>query len=107
MLSGLTLRLSVCGIPTHAINPLAGLLVKWSENSGEEWTVKRCKLLKQLLITTHAGNPIPHSLARNRNGQIKGVVGYLIRYGCESEKNFVKVLSAFMAYTNWVSVLLT
>jgi hypothetical protein len=107
MLSGLTLRLSVCGIPTHSINPLAGLLVRWSENSGREWTVKRCKLLKQLLITTHAGNPIPHSLAKNRNGMVKGVVGYLIRLGCSSDKNFFRVLSAFMAYTNWTSVDLT
>jgi hypothetical protein len=107
LLSGLTLRLSVIGIPTYAINPLAGLMVKWTECSGEEWTVKRCKLLKQLLITTRTGNPINAPLARNRYGSYKGVVGSIIRWALKSDKNFYKALNAFMAYTHWTSCRVT
>lgn len=107
LLSGLTLRLSVCGIPTHAINPFAGLLAKWSMCSGEEWTVKRCKSLKQALISARTGSAIPCLLAKNRKGQIKGVVGYLIRWAMLSDKNFNKVLNAFMAYTHWTSSVMT
>jgi len=101
------LRLSVCGIPSYTINPFSDLLCKWTECSGEEWTVKRCKTLKQLLITSRSGLPITHSLAKNRYGDLKGVVGSLIRWGLKSDKNFFKVLSAFMAYTNWTSVTVT
>jgi hypothetical protein len=107
LLSGLTLRLSVIGIPTYSINPFAGLLVKWTECSGEEWTVKRCKSLKQLLITTRTGNPVDIPLARNRHGYYKGVVGSLIRWALKSDRNFYKVLNAFMAYTHWTSCRVT
>lgn len=106
-LSGITLRLSVIGIPTYSINPFAGLLVKWSECSGEEWTVKRCKLLKQTLITERTHMAVKAPLARNRHGYYKGVVGSLIRWGLKNDKNFYKVLNAFMAYTHWVSSQLT
>jgi len=103
LLSGLTLRLSVIGIPTYSINPFAGLLVKWTECSGEEWTVKRCKLLKQLLISERTGNPIDVPLAKNRYGHYKGVIGSILRWAMKSEKNFYKALNAFMAYTHWTS----
>jgi len=102
-MSGLTLRLLVTGIPSYAINPFAELLVRWATCSGEEWTVKRCKSLKLTLIQLRTGSPISTPLARNRKGEIKGVVGSLLRFASKSDKNFVKVLNAFMAYTHWIS----
>lgn len=103
LLSGLTLRLLVTGVPTYSINPFAELLHKWVTCSGEEWTVKRCKSLKLTLIQLRAGSPITTPLARNRKGEIKGVVGSLMRYAMKSDKNFIKVLNAFMAYSHWYS----
>lgn len=100
-MSGLTLRLLVTGIPTYAINPFAGLLVRWATCSGEEWTVQRCKSLKLTLIQLRSGSPVTVPLARNRCGEIKGVIGSLMRWGLKSDKNFVKVLNAFMAYSHW------
>jgi len=105
--SGLTLRLSVIGVPTYAINPFVGLLHKWTVCSGEEWTVKRCKSLKLTLIQLRSKSPITTPLARNRKGEIKGVVGSLMRWALKSDKNFSKVLNAFMVYTHWRSVRLT
>jgi len=107
LLSGVSLRLSVIGIPAYSINPFAGLLVKWTECSGEEWTVKRVKLLKQLLISIRTGHPIPTPIARNRHGEYRGVVGSLIRWAMLNDKNFFKVLNAFMAYTHWTSCQVT
>jgi hypothetical protein len=46
-------------------------------------------------------------LARNRGGELKGVIGYLMRWALKSDDNFCKVINAFMAYTNWVSSHLT
>jgi len=102
-LSGLTLRLLVCGIPTYAVNPFAGLLVRWMTCSGEEWTVRRCKALKLTLIQLRAKSRTSEPLARNRRGEIAGVVGSLMRWGLKSDKNFSKVLAAFMAYSHWTS----
>jgi len=105
--SGLSLRLSVIGVPTYAINPFVDLLLKWTVCSGEEWTVKRCKSLKLTLIQLRSKSPVTTPLARNRKGEIKGVIGSLLRWALKSDKNFYKVLSAFMAYTHWTSVKLT
>jgi len=105
--SGLTLRLSVIGVPTYAINPFVDLLLKWTVCSGEEWTVRRCKSLKLTLIQLRSKSPITTPLARNRRGEIKGVVGSLLRWALLNDKNFLKVLNAFMAYTHWTSVKLT
>lgn len=105
--SGLSLRLSVIGVPVYTINPFVDLLCKWSRCSGDEWTVKRCKSLKLTLIQLRSGIQPTISLAKNRKGQIKGVIGSLLRWGLKSDKNFFKVLNAFMAYTNWSSSKLT
>jgi hypothetical protein len=107
LLSGLTLRLLVVGIPKHTINPFAELLVRWVTCSGEEWTVKRVKTLKQLIIHLRSGTPYVCSLAKNRRGEYKGVIGYLMRWGLKSDDNFYKVINAFMAYTHWTSCRMT
>lgn len=103
LLSGLTLRLSVCGIPRCTINPFAGMIEQWARCSGEEWTISRLKAMKVYLIMLRSGQNPTVPFARNREGQIRGVVGSLLRWGLKSDKNFVKVLSAFMAYTHWYS----
>jgi len=105
--SGVTLRLYAVGIPTHSINPFTGLILRWVTCSGEEWTVKRLKSLKQLLIHKRSGIQDAYPLARNRRGEYKGVVGYLLRWALKSDDNFSKVINAFMAYTHWTSVKLT
>lgn len=105
--SGLSLRLSVIGVPTYTINPFVDLLCKWTVCSGEEWTVKRCKSLKLTLIQLRSKSTLTVPLARNRKGGIKGVVGSLMRWALKNDKNFIKVLNAFMAYTHWISVKLT
>jgi hypothetical protein len=46
-------------------------------------------------------------LARNRHGEIKGVIGSMLRFAMKSDKNFLKVLNAFTAYTHYVSVKVT
>lgn len=103
LLSGLTLRLSVVGVPKHTINPFAGLMVRWVTCSGEEWTVKRLKTVKQLAIHMRSGIPYDCSLAKNRHGDYKGVIGYLLRWALKSDDNFSKVINALMAYTHWTS----
>lgn len=107
LLSGLTLRLLVVGVPKHTINPFAALMCKWVTCSGEEWTVKRLKALKQLVIHLRSGTEDSFPLARNRRNQYKGVVGYLLRWALKSDNNFYKVVNAFMAYSNWTSRLTT
>jgi len=94
-------------VPTYTINQFTDLLFKWVACSGEEWTVKRCKSLKLALIQLRSKSPVSIPLARNRKGEIKGVVGSLMRWALKSDKNFYKVLNAFMAYTHWSSVRLT
>jgi hypothetical protein len=89
------------------INPFVDLLCKWTACSGEEWTVKRCKSLKLTLIQLRSKSPVTTPLARNRKGEIKGVVGSMLRYAQKSDKNFNKILNAFMAYTHWSSVKVT
>jgi len=105
--SGLSLRLSVIGVPTYCINPFTDLILKWVTCSGDEWTVKRLKSLKLTLIQLRSNTPVTTPLARNRKGGYKGVIGSLLRFGLKSDKNFSKVLNAFMAYTHWTSVKLT
>jgi len=102
-ISGLTLRLLVIGIPKHAINPLVGLMTRWVSCSGEEWAVKRLKDLKQSLIHQRSGLPPTIPLARNRKKEVKGVIGYLMRWATKSDANFCKVVNAFMAYSHWTS----
>jgi len=106
-ISGLTLRLLVVGIPKHCINPFARLIWQWKTCSGEQWTIDRIKALKTSLIHLRSGLKITIPLARNRKGEIKGVVGYLMKYGQMNDANFVKVINAFMAYTHWTSSSLT
>jgi len=89
------------------INPFVDELIKWTVCSGEEWTVKRCKSLKLTLIQLRSGTPKTVPLAKNRNGGYKGIVGSMLRYAMKNDKNFIKVLNAFMAYTHWTSALLT
>nr|URG16687.1 MAG: RNA dependent RNA polymerase [Mitoviridae sp.] len=107
LISGLTLRLLVIGIPKHTINPFAELILRWVTCSGEEWTVKRLKDLKQTVIHLHSGLLPTIPLARNRKGAIKGVVGYLMRWAGKKDDNFVKVINSFMAYSHWTSSILT
>lgn len=106
-LSGLRLRLKVIGIPTYSINPFVELIDKWVHCSGEEWTISRLKHLKIFLIHQYTGSQYDYSLAKNRHGGIKGIVGSLMRYAQKSDDNFIKVINAFMAYTHWVSPILT
>jgi hypothetical protein len=101
--SGLTLRLLAVGIPKHCINPLTDLYLRWVTCSGEEWTVKRIKSIKQLIIHLRAGIQFDLPLARNRRKGYKGVIGYLVRWAAKSDDNFIKVVNALMAYTHWTS----
>lgn len=101
--SGLTLRLLVVGIPKHSINPLSRIIERWVTCSGEEWAVSRLKTLKNLLIHDRSGIPLSIPLARNRRGEYKGIIGYLIRYSRKDDKCFTAVINAFMAYSNWTS----
>lgn len=105
--SGLSLRLLVIGIPKHTINPFVGLMIRWVTCSGEQWTIDRLKNLRQSIIHLRSGLDLTIPLARNRKGQLKGVVGYLFRWALKSDDNFSKVINAFMAYSNWTSSHLT
>jgi len=107
LLSGLTLRLLVVGLPKHVINPFGRIITRWVTCSGEEWTIKRLKDLKQSLIHLRSGLPLTIPLAKNRKGEIKGTVGYIMRWALKSDDNFCKVINSFMAYTHWTSSILT
>lgn len=107
LISGLSLRLLIVGIPKHTINPLVELIQRWVSCSGEEWTIERVKALKTSLIHLRSGFRPTISLARNRKGEIKGVIGYLMRWALINDSNFYKVVNAFMAYTHWISSKLT
>ena len=75
LISGLTLRLLVVGIPKHSINPFAGMITKWVTCSGELWTIERLKSLKTTLISLRSGSDTTIPFAKNRRGQIKGTIG--------------------------------
>jgi len=94
--SGMSLRLSVTGIPSNLVNEICSSVLKWAECSGVVFAIERLKALKQLLIK---GGNIPDGFARNRKGDLKGVFGSLIRWGRKSEKNFGKALQGLMCYT--------
>jgi len=94
--SGLSLRLSVTGIPPYLVNDICSSIMRLARCSGVVYAIERVKALKQLLIK---GGDVPSGFARNRSGDLKGVFGSLLRWGRKSESNFGKVLQAFMSYT--------
>jgi len=75
------------------------MVSKWIACSGEEWTVKRLKAFKQYIVSLHSGITPPVPFAKNRKGEMKGVLGYLARWSRSNEKSFSRVLQASMAYT--------
>jgi hypothetical protein len=97
--SKVTFRLVVVGIPLPIASQFSCEVNKWSVNSGEEWTIKRIKSLKVDLLRMQAGlSPLSHWV-KKKNGSFAGSIGALFKFASLSERNFSRVLQAFMVYT--------
>lgn len=99
---GLERRLFVIGIPRYTIKPLIAEMVKWEENSGVEWTIKRLKSLKVDLIRRQSGLEPMTWIRKNRQHDISGVIGSLFRWSDLSDRNFSRAIQAFMAYSYYI-----
>lgn len=99
---GLMRRLSVIGIPTYTIKPFVGMLVKWENCSGVEWTIKRLKSLKIDLFRSKAGLPTQSWVRKNSKGEFAGTIGSLFRWALSSDRGFRRCVQAFMAYTYYI-----
>lgn len=99
---GLMRRLSVIGIPTYTIKPFVGMLVKWENCSGVEWTIKRLKSLKIDLFRSKAGLSTQSWVRKNSKGEFAGTIGSLFRWALSSDRGFRRCVQAFMAYTYYI-----
>jgi len=99
---GLLRRLTVIGIPMYTIGPFVDLMVKWESCSGVEWTIKRLKSLKVDLIRRRSGQEPLTWVRKNRNGDVRGLIGSLFRWADKSERNFSRCVQAFCAYTFYI-----
>lgn len=99
LMEGITHRLAVIAIPIDTIRPLAGLIVKWTECSGIDWTIKRLKGLKVDLLRAKDGLPMLTRIRKKADGLPVGHLGRLFRFGLKNEINFGKVIQALMAYS--------
>lgn len=99
---GLLNRLWVIDIPIQYRAPFAQLVLRWSQSSGIEWTIKRLKSLKVDLYRRRAGLPPLTWVRKNRRGDLAGCLGGLFRWADRGDKNFRKVVQTLMCYTVFV-----
>jgi hypothetical protein len=99
---GLERRLFVIGIPSYTIKPFIAEMVKWEENSGVEWTIRRLKSLKVDLIRRQSNLEPMTWIRKNRRNDIAGCIGSIYRWSDRSDRNFSKAVQAFMAYSFYI-----
>ena len=88
------------GLKTDIVYPILNQISKWVKNSGEEWTVKRLKAIKQMYINHISGNTLPVEplWIKHHNGIPSGCFHPLFML-----KKPQKAISALMVYTSFVS----
>jgi hypothetical protein len=69
-------------------------------NSGEEWTVKRCKSLKVDFLRYLSGDAcITPWLALNKSGLPRGILSAMFRYGKTDKKKRCVIINSLMVYS--------
>lgn len=97
-------RLSAIGIPREVAISLLRECEKWAEKSGEEWTCRRIKVLKQDLLLHFCGLPPTNEcdtqvrIKRHRDGRPKGHFGYLWSL---PKRKWTKAWNAIMLYSGF------
>lgn len=96
------------GVPRNIVIPFLSLFSKWTQCSGEEWTVTRLKALKLDLIRERAGlPPVSTWISKNRKGNFSGVLGSLRSWMFRKEHNFSLGIQLVQVYTNLFSSSIT
>lgn len=96
-------RLVAIGIPPVWRGEFSNTISSWAVNSGPEWTIQRLKSLKVDLIRSQTDlPPLTQWVKKNRSGSFSGSIGSLFSWAKKSEKNFNRVLQAFMAYSIFI-----
>lgn len=90
-------------VPKRITARCAADLLKWTEKSGTEWTVKRLKALKTDFIRSTGGLTKSSDWIKYSGSSPKGGFGELFRWGHQDAKRIVKALNALMVYTQFVS----
>jgi hypothetical protein len=98
----INLRLEAISIPSCWIQPFSKMVVGWTVNHGEQWTINRLKSLKVDLIRSRSNLPPLTVWVDKKHNSFTGVIGSLFRFSKESDKNFNKGLQCFMAYSIFV-----
>ena len=91
--------LRCAGLRDHDIYPILNEIKKWVDRNGEEWTVKRLKILKQgyVNLLAHGSFNLPdNSWVKHTKTGPRGPFRVL----CKLKKPW-KALSAFMVYTGF------
>lgn len=101
---GVRTKLFVCGMPNYMIGAFVREIMKWEAHSGVEWTAKRLKSLKVDLIRMRAQPGATPStwIARNRKGELRGVIGSLFRWALRRDQNFKRAVQCLMIYSVYV-----
>jgi hypothetical protein len=89
-------------IPNAIAEGMATEIIRWIQNSGPEWTVKRLKALKTDFIQILAGNKPTSQWIKYYRGVPTGAFGRLFSYGLKHHKEpnrLARVLNALASYT--------
>ena len=101
-------RLSAIGLPSYLRIPFRDLIVKWIVNSGEEWTIKRCKSLKVDFFRYLNGDSIITPwITKNKSGLPRGVLSAMFKYGITNNKRKCRIINSLMVYSLFESKRLT
>lgn len=103
-LKGDLMRRAKClPIPETLSSQFITLVIRWVQNSGEEWTIDRLKAIKLDLIRIRSGNlPVSEWICRGRHQFFGGTVGRLeklaLQYNCS---RFSQVIQLLQVYTSF------
>lgn len=92
-------KLRVIGIPHDVLTPFLSDISKWIENSGEEWTVRRLKDVKNDIIQVRGGNPATSKYISRKGNIFKGSLGILQKWMMQSTAAFNKGIQALQVYS--------
>jgi hypothetical protein len=85
--------------------PFIDLVVKWIENSGEEWTIDRCKSIKLDLIRVRSGLvPVSQWIKKGKhNTTFGGVIAPIERIALSSDKGMNSMIQLLQVYSWFIS----
>lgn len=85
--------------------PFINLVVKWIENSGEEWTIDRCKSIKLDLIRLNSGlAPVSTWIKKGtHNTTFGGAIAPIERIALSSDKGLNSMIQLLQVYSWFIS----